>query len=92
MKKQHRSLFGKFRFQMEYKAIKFNKQLIIADRYYPSTQRCSHCGTVKKGDEKITLAGNAKHGTAHNEYVCYNCGYQADRDMNAVNNLLALIK
>ena len=91
-KNLHRSLFGKFRFQMEYKAKKFNKQLIIADRYYASTQRCSQCGTVKKGDDKITLQGNAKHGTAHNEYVCYNCGYKADRDMNAVNNLLALIK
>ena len=91
-KNLHRSLFGKFRFQMEYKAIKFNKQLIIADRYYPSTQRCSQCGTVKKGDDKITLTGNAKHGTAHNEYICYNCGHHADRDMNAVNNLLALIK
>ena len=91
-KNLHRSLFGKFRFQMEYKAQKFNKQLIIADRYYPSTQRCSHCGHVKKGDDKITLQGNAKHETAHNEYVCYDCGYTADRDMNAVNNLLALIK
>ena len=91
-KNLHRSLFGKFRFQMEYKAIKFNKQLIIADRYYPSTQRCSHCGHVKKGDDKITLAGNAKHGTAHNEYICYECGYHTDRDMNAVMNLLALIK
>ena len=91
-KNLHRSLFGKFRFQMEYKAIKFNKQLIIADSYYPSTQRCSQCGHVKKGDDKITLQGNAKHETAHNEYVCYNCGYTADRDMNAVNNLLALIK
>ena len=91
-KNLHRSLFGKFRFQMEYKAQKFNKTLIIADRYYPSTQRCSHCGTVKKGDDKITLTGNAKHGTTHNEYVCYECGYKADRDMNAVNNLLALIK
>ena len=91
-KNLHRSLFGKFRFQMEYKAIKFNKQLIIADRYYPSTQRCSQCGHVKKGDDKITLQGNAKHETAHNEYVCYNCGYTADRDMNAVMNLLALIK
>ena len=91
-KNLHRSLFGKFRFQMEYKAEKFGKQLIIADRYYPSTQRCSNCGHIKKGDDKITLAGNAKHGTAHNEYVCYNCGYKADRDMNAVNNLLALIK
>ena len=91
-KNLHRSLFGKFRFQMEYKAIKFNKQLIIADRYYASTQRCSHCGTVKKGDDKITLTGNAKHGTSHHEYICYNCGYTADRDMNAVMNLLALIK
>ena len=91
-KNLHRSLFGKFRFQMEYKAKKFNKQLIIADRYYASTQRCSQCGTIKKGDDKITLHGNAKHGTAHNEYVCYNCGYKADRDRNAVNNLLALIK
>ena len=91
-KNLHRSLFGKFRFQMEYKAKKFNKQLIIADRYYPSTQRCSSCGHIKKGDDKITLTGNVKHGTAHNEYVCYECGYKADRDMNAVNNLLALIK
>ena len=91
-KNLHRSLFGKFRFQMEYKAKKSNKRLIIANRYYPSTQRCSQCEHVKKGDDKITLQGNAKHGTAHNEYVCYDCGYKADRDMNAVNNLLALIK
>ena len=47
---------------------------------------------MKKGDDKITLQGNAKHGTAHTEYVCYNCGYTVDRDQNAVNNLLALIK
>ena len=91
-KNLHRSLFGKFRFQMEYKAKKFNKQLIIADRYYPSTQRCSSCGHVKTGDDKITLTGNAKHGTAHNEYICYDCGHHSDRDVNAVNNLLALIK
>ena len=91
-KNLHRSLFGKFRFQMEYKAIKFNKQLIIADRYYASTQRCSQCGHIKKGDDKITLTGNAKHGTAHDEYICYNCGYHTNRDRNAVHNLLALIK
>ena len=91
-KNLHRSLFGKFRFQMEYKAKKFNKQLIVANRYYPSTQRCSSCGHIKQGDDKITLTGNAKHGTAHNEYICYDCGYQSDRDVNAVNNLLALIK
>lgn len=89
-KNLHRSLFGRFRFQMEYKADKFGKELIIADRYYPSTQRCSQCGHVKTGDDKITLQGNAKHGTKHNEYICYECGYEDDRDHNAVMNLLAL--
>lgn len=94
MKKQaknlHRSLFGRFRQYMEYKAIKFGKELIIADRFYPSTQRCSSCGFVKTGGDKITLEGNKKHGTKHHEYVCYECGFTADRDYNAVLNLLAL--
>lgn len=94
MKKQaknlHRSLFGRFRQYMEYKAIKFDKKLIIADRFYPSTQRCSSCGFVKTGEDKITLEGNKKHGTKHHEYVCYGCGFTTDRDYNAVLNLLAL--
>jgi putative transposase len=90
-KNLHRSLFGRFRQFMEYKAKKFGKTLIIADKYYPSTQRCSSCGYIKTGDEKITLSGNKKHGTHHNEYICYRCGYEDDRDHNAVFNLLALI-
>ena len=90
-KNLHRSLFGRFRLYMKYKAIKFDKTLILADPFYPSTQRCSNCGHVKTGDEKITLSGNQKHGTKHNEYVCYLCGFVADRDQNAVLNLLALV-
>lgn len=89
-KNLHRSLFGRFRQFMEYKAEKFGKILIVADRFYPSTQRCSNCGHIKTGDEKITLSGNQKHGTKHHEYVCYECGYEDDRDHNAVLNLLAL--
>lgn len=89
-KNLHRSLFGQFRQMMEYKSQKFGKTLIIADRFYPSTQRCSSCGFVKTGDDKITLSGNLKHGTSHNEYICYQCGYEDDRDHNAVLNLLAL--
>ena len=89
-KNLHRSLFGRFRQFMEYKAEKFGKTLIIADRFYPSTQRCSNCGHVKTGDDKITLSGNVKHGTKHHEYVCYECGYENNRDRNAVLNLLAL--
>ena len=91
-KNLHRSLFGKFRYQMEYKADKFGKKLIVADRYYPSTQQCSNCGHVKTGDDKITLSGNKKHGTKHNEYICYECSFTGDRDYNAVMNLLALAK
>ena len=89
-KNLHRSLFGRFRLFMEYKADKFDKTLILAGQYYPSTQRCSQCGHVKTGDDKITLSGNSKHGTKHNEYICYECGFEADRDYNAVMNLLAL--
>lgn len=89
-KNLHRSLFGRFRLFMEYKAEKFGKTLILADRYYPSTQRCSNCGHVKTGDDKIGLDGNKKHGTKHNEYICYECGYRDDRDHNAVMNLLTL--
>ena len=89
-KNLHRSFFGRFRQMMEYKAEKFCKMLIIADRFYPFTQRCSNCGYVKTGDERITLSGNQKYGTKHNEYVCYECGYEDNRDHNAVLNLLAL--
>ena len=89
-KNLHRSLFGQFRQMMEYKSQKFGKTLIIADRFYPSTQRCSSCGFIKTGDDKIILSGNFKHGTRHHEYICYQCGYEDDRDHNAVLNLLAL--
>ena len=91
-KGMQRSLFSKFRQIVTYKCDWYGKELILADINYPSTQRCAQCGYVKKGDEKITLQGNQKHGTKHNEYVCYECGYSNDRDKNAVLNLLALAK
>ena len=79
-----------FRQLLTYKCNWYGKELIIANRFYPSTQRCSHCGHVKTGEDKITLSGNKKHHTKHNEYICYECGFTADRDYNAVMNLLAL--
>lgn len=91
-KGMQRSLFSRFRQILTYKCTWYGKELILADKTYPSTQRCAACGYVKKGDEKITLQGNKKHGTKHNEYVCYECGYKNDRDENAVLNLLALAK
>ena len=87
-----RSMFGLFKRVLEYKCQWYGKELVRANKFYPSTQRCSSCGYVKKGDDKITLSGNQKHGTKHNEYVCYECGFTCDRDKNAVMNLLALIQ
>lgn len=86
-----RSLFGYFRQVLTYKCEWYNKHLLLADKFYPSTQRCSQCGFVKTGEDKIGLNGNIKHHTKHNEYICYACGAVMDRDENAVMNLLALI-
>ncbi|MFR0586020.1 RNA-guided endonuclease InsQ/TnpB family protein [Lactobacillus porci] len=92
----HRALFGRFRDYLKYKCKSAGVKLVIANRFYPSTQRCAVCGNVKKDDEKITLSGNKKHGTKHNEYVCYNkkcpnCNKVVDRDVNAMMNLTFLI-
>ena len=87
----HRSMFGYFKQVLKYKCEWYGKELILADRYYPSTQRCSQCGHVKTGADKVGLDGNKKHGTKHNEYVCYECGAVMERDENAVRNLLALL-
>ena len=87
-KKLHRSMFGKFKQMMQYKAEWHGVKLVLVDRFYPSTQRCSRCGLVKTGDERITLTGNQKHHTGHNEFHCYGCGVQLNRDENAVDNLI----
>ena len=86
-----RSMFGYFRQILSYKCDWYGKKLILADKYYPSTQRCSKCGHIKTGEEKVGINGNLKYGTKHNEYICYECGNIMDRDENAVLNLLALI-
>ncbi|WP_263853150.1 RNA-guided endonuclease InsQ/TnpB family protein [Limosilactobacillus reuteri] len=85
-----RSLFGYFRQVLTYKCEWYGKELILANQHYPSTQRCSQCGYIKTGEDKITLAGNQKYHTKHNEYICYKCDAVMDRDENAVMNLLQL--
>ena len=73
------------------KADWYGKEIVLASQFYPSTQRCSECGYIKTGEDKISLDGNQKHKTKHNEYICYECCAVMDRDENAVKNLLALI-
>ena len=85
-KSLHRALFGRFKQKTETKFNQINIDFIKADKFYPSTQRCSSCGHIKTGDEKLGLSGD-KYGNAHNEYKCYSCGEILERDDNAVENL-----
>jgi putative transposase len=68
--------FYEFRRQLEYKCQLFDSQLIIADRWFPSSKTCSNCGTVK---EKLSLSERT--------FQCESCGFSCDRDLNASKNL-----
>jgi len=71
--------FGMFRSQIEYKARRYRTRLVIADRWYPSSQLCSVCGWK---NEALTLQDR--------EWVCVECGAHHDRDLNAALNLKRL--
>ena len=67
--------FGEFRRQIEYKSAWNNIQVIIADRFFPSSKLCSCCGNIKK-DLKLS----------DRTYKC-DCGNVIDRDYQAALNL-----
>ena len=66
-----------FRRQLEYKTKKYGIELVLADRWYPSSKTCYRCGTIKS-DLKLK----------DRVFKCA-CGYQEDRDLNAALNLSA---
>ena len=68
--------FGEFRRQMGYKAAWYGLELIIADRWYPSSKTCSGCGQITP---ELTLRQRV--------YECCTCGTTIDRDLNAAINL-----
>lgn len=69
--------FYEFRRQIEYKSAWNNIQVIIADRFFPSSKLCSCCGMIKK-DLKLS----------DRIYKC-ECGNVIDRDFQASLNLKA---
>lgn len=83
----HKSMFGRFKIKMATKVQSSRLKLYLVDQLYPSTQRCSCCGMVKTGKDKLGLSGD-RHGNGHNEYKCYYCGEEMNRDENAVDNLI----
>ncbi len=68
--------FGLIRSFLEYKSKKFSTDLIIADRWFPSSKMCSSCGTVR---QSLKLSERI--------YACECCGSSMDRDLNAAKNL-----
>ena len=68
--------FYEIRRQIEYKCKWNNVNLKIADRWYPSSKTCSHCGYKK---EKLSLSERV--------FKCECCGFELDRDLNAAINL-----
>lgn len=73
--------FYEFRRMLEYKANYNDKNIVVADRFYPSSKTCSQCGNVK---DTLTLKDRV--------YICDACGLKIDRDYNASLNLYALIE
>lgn len=70
--------FHEFRRQLEYKCERYGSTLVVADRFYPSSQLCSSCGFQQKMPLKERV------------YVCPNCKVSRDRDLNAAINLSRL--
>jgi putative transposase len=65
----------KFRNMLENRCHKHNVSIVIADKYYPSTKKCSKCGSIK--EMKIE----------DRTYICDKCGLILNRDLNAAINL-----
>ncbi len=68
--------WGEFRRQLVYKTAWYGSELVVADRFYPSSKTCSTCGTVK-----------AKLPLDVREYTCEVCDLVIGRDHNAAINL-----
>ena len=70
--------FFEFNRELEYKA-RWNYKLISRiDRFYPSSQICSHCGNKSSQTKDLAVR----------TYICEECGLEIDRDYNASINIL----
>ncbi len=68
--------FYEFRRQLEYKCELYGSELVVMDRWFPSSKTCSRCGVVK---ESLLLSERV--------FNCEHCDFICDRDLNAALNL-----
>lgn len=65
-----------FRTMLEYKSAWYGRELVVIDRFFPSSKTCSCCGK------------ESKFGLGVRNWEC-SCGAKHDRDVNAAKNILA---
>jgi putative transposase len=70
--------WAEFRRQLEYKCAWYRRQLVVIDRWYPSSKICSACGHLL-----------AELSLSIRTWQCPSCGTRHDRDINAAKNILA---
>ncbi len=70
--------FGMFREMLRYKLARQGKQLLVVDRYAPTTRICSVCGQIHGCD---------LHRRA--VWICVKCGTKHQREVNAARNIKA---
>ena len=68
--------FYELRRQLTYKAEDRHHRVIVINRFYPSSKRCSHCGETR-----------AKLALSDRVFECSTCGISLDRDVNAARNI-----
>ena len=70
--------WSELRSMLEYKCEWYGRDLVVIDRWYPSSKTCSGCGHVA-----VSMPLSVR------EWDCVNCGARHDRDVNAAINVKA---
>ena len=69
--------YGRFLNMLDYKLRDRGKILIRIDKWFPSSQKCSHCSEIDPSVRDLTVR----------KWKCPKCGTEHDRDINAAINI-----